>query len=300
MKIEKCFDIVLNYIKREIFYYKNRSKIGPDLFDARILTIDETIQFMQNRGHSIVRFGDGEFMLMNGESINSYQECDANLKNRLIEIFNSEEDNLLVCLPEPIVGIDQYRHRSKVHWTYRLLTDAPMYAKLVAKGKVYGNSFVSRPYMIYRDKKKSGKWFNEIRNLFRDKDIVIIEGEYSRTGVGNDLFAEAKSVKRILCPSQNAYIKYNSILDEALKIDHNALIIVAIGPTGKVLTNDMVKHGYWVYDMGHIDSEYEWYKSKARNKTKVSNKHTADTKDEIIGECNDKAYIDSIIAKITN
>lgn len=298
MKIGKCFSIIINKIKREIFYYRNRKKIGPDLFGVKILTIDETIQFMQKQGHSIVRFGDGEFMLMNGKSINFYQECDAVLKDRLIEVFNSQNDNLLVCLPEPMSGITAYRHQSQVHWTYHLLTDEDTYRSVIKRDRVYGNSFVSRPYMIYRDKKQSEKWFAEIKDLFKDKDIVIIEGEYSRTGVGNDLFAGARTVKRILCPGHNAFNRYDQILEEALKVDRDALILVAIGPAGKVLAKDMVSHGYCVYDMGHIDSEYEWYRSKAKTKSKVKNKHTADIKDEKIGECQDKAYIDSIIARI--
>lgn len=71
--------------------------------------------------------------------------------------------------------------------------------------KVYVNSFLSRPYMIFKDKTKCNYYFEMIKKLWNEKDIIIIEGYGSRLGVGNDLFNGAKSVCRILCPPKNAY-----------------------------------------------------------------------------------------------
>jgi len=42
--------------------------------------------------------------------------------------------------------------------------------------------------------------FKKLKKIWDGKDIIIIESEKSRLGVGNDLFDNTKSIKRILCP----------------------------------------------------------------------------------------------------
>ena len=41
----------------------------------------------------------------------------------------------------------------------------------------------------------------------KDRDVIICEGEKTRMGVGNDLLDNCKSIKRIICPSENAFDK---------------------------------------------------------------------------------------------
>ena len=49
-----------------------------------------------------------------------------------------------------------------------------------------------------------------------------------------------------------------------------------LGPTAKVLVSDLARQGYQAIDLGHIDSEYEWYEMGATYKVKLTNKHTAE------------------------
>ena len=56
--------------------------------------------------------------------------------------------------------------------------------------------------------------------------------------------------------------------------------------------------GFWTLDIGHIDSEYEWYLKGTDSKFLLINKHTAERKDSNIGECDDSDYISSIICVI--
>lgn len=49
--------------------------------------------------------------------------------------------------------------------------------------------FFSRPYMDLVDKSVSGKYFQRIKEFYEDKDILIVEGSYSQSGVGNDLLS---------------------------------------------------------------------------------------------------------------
>ena len=107
--------------------------------------------------------------------------------------------------------------------------------------------------------------FHKVFSIWDDKNVIIVEGELSKLGVGNDIFDNVNSLKRILCTSRNAYEIYNKVLNEDVKLsDKNILILISLGPTATVLAYDLAKLGYWAIDIGHIDNEYEWLKLEAK------------------------------------
>ena len=72
-----------------------------------------------------------------------------------------------------------------------------------------------------------------------------------------------------------------------------------LGPTAKVLAYHLSKKGIQAIDLGHIDSEYEWFKMGAISKVKFSHKHTAEHNfDQEIQLVVDAAYDASIIVKL--
>ena len=115
--------------------------------------------------------------------------------------------------------------------------------------------------------------FSMLSEEWKDKDVVMIEGEKSRIGVGNDFFGKAKSVRRILCPAKNAYSKIDEIESAALGFPKECLILIALGPAATVLAYRLYKKGFRALDIGHMDIEYEWYKIRAKNKVPVKNKY---------------------------
>lgn len=125
---------------------------------------------------------------------------------------------------------------------------------------------------------------------------MIVEGETSRSGMGNDLFDGAKSVSRIICPSRNAFSSYDQIISAILRHAEDKLIILMLGPTAKLLSYDLTMRGYQAIDLGHIDSEYEWFKMKAESKVKLEHKHTAEFNyDENIAEEVDADYLSQVL-----
>ena len=153
--------------------------------------------------------------------------------------------------------------------------------------------------MDFASKSKSGEWFLLLQKIWEQRDIVFIEGEKSRLGVGNDLFANTHSIKRILCPPRNAFDKYNTILSEATKLDKNSLILVALGPTATVLAYDLHKLGYQAIDIGHVDIEYEWCNMKVTHKVKIPNKFVNEQPGgDNVNSVNEEAYYNQIISKI--
>lgn len=63
----------------------------------RILKVSESIKYLIESKNSLARFGDGEAMIMNGESI-PFQEHDYKLSARLKEILKNNQEGLSVGL----------------------------------------------------------------------------------------------------------------------------------------------------------------------------------------------------------
>ena len=144
------------------------------------------------------------------------------------------------------------------------------------------------------------EYVKKMKKIWDKKDVVIIEGEQSRLGIGNDLFDNMKSIQRIICPSENAFEIYDKIYNEALKIDKNKLVLLALGPTATVLAYDLFKAGYQAIDIGHVDIEYEWFLRKATKKIKIESKYVTEVKEgrENIQEVKDEKYKNEIVARI--
>ena len=138
-----------------------------------------------------------------------------------------------------------------------------------------------------------------MKKIWEQKDILIIEGEFSRLGIGNNLFDNTKSIKRIICPAFNAFKVYNKILKFIKSLKEKRLILIALGPTATILAYDLFKLGYQAIDIGHIDIEYEWFLRKVKRRILIKNKYV----NEVIGKnhftkVNDNRYYNQIISKI--
>ena len=98
-----------------------------------------------------------------------------------------------------------------------------------------------------------------LKKIWDGKDVIIVEGSKTRLGVGNDLFGNVLSVKRILAPAENAFSCYQLIIQEVVKIYKHELILLALGPIATVLAYEFSKLNMRALDLGHIDIEYEWF-----------------------------------------
>ena len=129
----------------------------------------------------------------------------------------------------------------------------------------------------------------------KDRDVIICEGEKTRMGVGNDLLDNWKSIKRIICPSENSFDKYDEILETLKKQPKDSLILIALGPTATVLVYEMSKEGYQALDLGHLDIEYEWCIRNATKREKIINKYTNEViQGDEIQDVEDQSYKNQI------
>lgn len=261
--------------------------------------IDETLDYIIEHNSSLVRFGDGEVNLMWGLPI-PYQNHDLELANQLKHIVGLESDEkLVVCLPDAFDDRFVFTWWATPFWKEHMNVYMDFYKEL-CKGSWYGSTFISRPYIDYEDKSKAKGQFEKLKSIWENRDILIVEGITSRSGVGNDLFDKVKSVKRIICPSHNAYSRIEEIQEAVLQYAENRLILCMLGPTAKVLSYNLCQMGYQVLDVGHIDSEYEWMKMGAKTKVKFSHKHTAEHNfDQDIEFIDDETYNSQILVDLS-
>ena len=261
--------------------------------------IDQTLDYIIENQSSIIRFGDGEMDLMLGKSI-PYQVYDENLASQLKEIISLQSDEKLVIgLPNVFADRSNFTPAAEAFWKGHLEHHLKDYVEL-ARADWYGTTFVSRPYIDYVDKSQSFSQFEKLKQIWENQDILIVEGVTSRSGVGNDLFDGANSIKRIICPSHNAYSRMEEIQEAVIQYAENRLILCMLGPTAKILSYNLFKKGYRVLDIGHIDSEYEWMKMGANTKVKLHHKHTAEHNfDQDIEFIEDEEYNHQILIDLS-
>ncbi|MGT2799035.1 SP_1767 family glycosyltransferase [Streptococcus marmotae] len=256
----------------------------------------ESLAFIKQHRVSVARFGDGEIDVIAGASI-PYQDYTPELANTLRTILAYQSDeNFLVCLPDVFERQERYNAFCRQFWDQHLQHYQALYQE-ICTADWYGSTFLSRPYIDLEDKSTVGDYFSQLRGLWEGQDILIVEGETSRSGVGNDLFTNCRSVERIICPSRNAYSHYQWIRQQIVQHGKEKLILLMLGPTAKALSWELSKEGLWLVDLGHIDSEYEWYKMGATSKVKLPHKHTAEFNfDTDITFADDVYYIKQIVA----
>ena len=147
-------------------------------------------------------------------------------------------------------------------------------------------------YYALEDKGQCGKWAEDIRQIWNDKDVVVVEGERTHNGVGNDLLDTAKSIERIIGPSAQAYAKVDEILSCCKEYPKDRLFLVSLGVAAKFLVEKLFLEGYRALDIGNLDMEYEWYLHQAKGKEKLA-------KHDIVGEeANREAGYDAYLAQI--
>lgn len=263
-----------------------------------VRSIAWSIDYIKQHQASVVRFGDGEIDLIMGRSI-PYQSYDKDLALELLEILETPSSpKLMVCMPDVFEHLERYNSNAQHFWENHFEQFADFY-KEHCRSSWYGSTFLSRPYIDWVDKSQAQANIEKLRSLWQDKDLLIVEGETSRSGVGNDLFDNSKSIKRIIGPSKNAYQDLDWIYDKVMEHSANRLVLVMLGPTAKVLVKRLADSGIQAIDLGHIDSEYEWYQMKATHKVKLAHKHTAEFNyDEDIAFDEDTNYLSQIVAHI--
>lgn len=277
---------LISIFKKFIIYYYTRAKFIFRIHGIKrifILNSNDTINLIVKSKCSVTRFGDGELMfidnyLNNCNHSSKFQIYNTELGKNLYKILKNEISNekLLICLPSPLFNkyTYQYKRKSLLFWSGVGINLLNKIHCILYPGNTYGDSTFTRFY-ITRKNINLNKYINKLKQIWNNRNILLIEGRYSRLGVGNDLFSNAISIRRILCPETNAFNCYDRIYNITLLNikSPDDLVIIALGMTATVLAADLSKKVQAI-DIGHIDIEYEWFLKKSKFKEPIKHKFT--------------------------
>lgn len=165
----------------------------------------------------MARFGDGEFAVIAGVNRQKFQHADAELARRLMEVLHMENEEVLLGIPDIYGDLSKYNTECRYNIRAYLTEEVrKQNYDLLDMDRTYYDAYVTRPYASYLDNNTDApkQRFDALKKIWQGRNLVIVEGEKSRLGIGNDLFAGAKSIVRILGPAEHAFDRYEELLAE--------------------------------------------------------------------------------------
>lgn len=255
----------------------------------KVHSIDETIDELLHTEKSMVRFGDGEIVMIKGVDL-MLQKASAEIADGLKEILAYRYDDLIVTIPGIFDGLSDHHKASQKFWRDHLLFCRKTYETYCNPNRVYYTTFVSRCYYFAKDRTPCDGWFAKIRKIWENRDVVIVEGSRTHNGVGNDLLDTAKTIERIICPPSDAYGALPAILEACAAYEKDRLFLLSVGVAAKFLAAELFRQGYRVLDIGNLDMEYEWYVRRAPGKCKLEKHDIAGEEANRKAALHDEAY----------
>ena len=276
----------------------------PDNYERNIPKVENScilLKKIENEKKSICRFGDGEFEIILGNERPWFQHTQRQLQSRLREVLESDGDIALIAIADNFSSLEKYNSKSAdAIREYLSNGKRQKIIDLLSRDKTYYDAYVSRPYIIYRTALNAQKIFALFKKLWTGRNVLVVEGKYSRLGYMNDLLIDAKSIRRIICPASNAFDSYGEIFSTVMNNIHDDdLVLISLGPTATVLAYDISCKGYQAIDIGQLDNEYDWFNMRAVDREPIPGKGVA----ELSGfhetdEETDQEFQSQIIARI--
>lgn len=238
-------------IKRRVKLIKQYLASFSKVKNSYFLSERETINFLLQNHSSFIRFGDGEFNIMEGESIH-YQQYNKKLAESLIDMLdnyqlksNSKNKKLLIGMPGYFLKQHGYYFlKSKILlmcWT----NVRYLFKKKWDKDNIFGDAFVfgKGKESIYKD-----LWLKSSVNR-----IIFVHNnkKYAQK------FQEKYDIKTLFVsvPSKNAYHEIESVIKKIEQIPQfngsHTQILISAGPAAKILTYKLLEKGCWAIDTGH-------------------------------------------------
>lgn len=264
-----------------------------------IYSSEELLEKIIKEKKSLSRFGDGELEIMQKRERPWFQKVDNKLSARLMEVFNCENEQIIIALADNFGNLDQYTEEAADE--IRKYLDNGVREELmnvISLKRIYYDAYVTRPYIIYRNKKRAQYIFELLKQIWKKRDVLLIEGSKAYTGVRNDLFTGVEKIRRIIAPSQNAFSSYEAILSLAKKnVDEKTVVLISLGPTATVLAYDLAMEGIQALDIGQLDNEYEWYLRGAKKRIEIPGKCVSELAHDV-SVIEDEEYTQHIIARV--
>lgn len=309
------YNIPLKIIVVKIYYRIKYLILFPTRkkYAKKILSAEETIDYIIENKCSVCRYGDGEFgliwSLLTGKPFSiGFQEYDSCLAKRLYEILTKKSSNYMIGLPKAMFlpnapfaqNIGKLIKFSKNIWVFHSVHHIPYIKKYLNPTCLYLNASFTRYYIDFKEQKGCSKYIKRLKKIWENRNLLIVEGSQTKLGIGNDLLSNSLSIRRIICPSIGAFSKIGEIENTiAFYAKEDDLILIALGPTATVIAAEMAEKGFQSIDIGHIDIEYEWYLQNAKSRIRIPNKYVNEAGGYLEeSEINDCDYLNQVITTI--
>ena len=210
----QALELLKEQKKRRI--YENRLDSAPYEWGLKriphIESGEKLLRKMIYDRSSLCRFGDGEFEIMRGKNRPWFQIGSDSLKERLNEVIHSQNEMINIAIAQNFSGLEKLKEDAadeiRDYMAFQTRADI---IEMLDMNRVYYDTYVTRPYIIYKDGKNADIIFPLFKRLWKNRSVIMVEGKYARNGINNDLFDGADSIKRVICPPQNAWSKYDEI-----------------------------------------------------------------------------------------
>ena len=223
----------------------------------KVITDEETVRLIKESNRSFCRFGDGEFKLIIGEVHKSFQDIDPELNRRMLEVLNSNDDNILV-------GINSVKSFDSIGrvWQKFIIRIGEEVLGLLDNSRTYPSSLVFRR-LPTRNREAFIQKVKLIKSIWGNRDILLVVGKNSRFVFEEEIFNNAASVSFVYGPPKNAFYEYDKLMNEIRQYDKSKyLILPVLGPTATIMAYDLAKEGYQAIDFGQMPGQFRKAKAK--------------------------------------
>lgn len=267
---------------------------------------EETIRKIVEERKSLARFGDGEFSIMSHKERWKFQRADDILSRRLLEVLHSDIPELIVAIADNYGSLESYPDEcANGIRCYMTEETRKAHCKFLDQERIYADAYFTRFYVMYRDNMTDASRIRleRLKSMWEHRHIITVEGALTRLGVGNNLFDNAASLRRIIAPATSSFDKYEECFVAALKYaEPDTLFLLAIGPSSGVLAYDLTLKGYQALDVGHIDLEYEWYRAGQGVRVSIPGRYNNEVEggEQVAPLSADDPYFEQILVSFDN
>lgn len=243
---------VVPFLKKRLYYNWVSDSYLTYYKDIKFLNYQETIDTLINQNMSFVRFGDDVFDMLQGIGLyfNGWrQKYEPDLAERLKEVLSSCNPRLLVGFNPEFILLSKRQFKEKgIPKEYQYWTHSKVFMKdYINLGQVYGSA------LCFQERYNKNINHQQILDHLKTKHLIIVASNTKR-------FKNAKfglTTDYVEGPSSDAWSNYKDILSRVSNAasqypKEDVLVLSALGPTTKVMTFDLTKVGYAVWDTGQL------------------------------------------------
>lgn len=174
-----------NLVETSIYYNSSKNIDLP-----HILTSDESLDMILNSDKSLIRFGDGEYRIIEGYGI-PCQKYDKSLSERLRYILKSKENKIIIGINREYYYPNKYNPLlNEIHLEFRIFS-IPYYRnilnKLIDYDTIYCNSSITT---ISADMVVKGQ-YEKFRKIWNKKNILIVTNKNMLEKIKYNIFDNA-------------------------------------------------------------------------------------------------------------